>query len=49
MEVIVGLFAMISLVLGLVIVVQGFEERDYYVVALGAIIAAVCSIVLVFH
>ena len=39
MEVIIGLAAMITLVLGLVIVVQGFEERDYYVVVLGAIIA----------
>lgn len=49
MEVIVGLTSLITLILGLVISVQGYEERDWFVVIMGLIIAAVCSIVLVFH
>lgn len=49
MEVIIGLTALITLILGLIIVVQGIDDQDYYVVVLGSIIAALCALILVFH
>lgn len=49
MYTIVGILALVAMAIGLLIVIQGWDQRDKFVIAFGLILFFLVSSVLIFH